>query len=720
MKSAQQATHDTPGTIRGARQKSSRPGDQRADRSGVIDNRRSTLAIPRLGAAIIAIAGLSFAGATLMAQPPTLKLAADGFQDHPAAAIFLRFYNDVQQSRAMSTFRPSRITRQDYLLLIESNVDFWKQHQNAAGAIIDPYESKERQYSTPAFALASAILVTERHRDDLLDASIRAMTFATEALAKHTTADRHADFYIPMLMHARRLLKDRASPSTLSQWDQQFRSLVPEACYRSTKGTGNWNLVNISGECLRRKDGLVAPDQMDAQMAYIERCLASQQTDFTAPGMYQDPNSPLAYDAFARLWLEDALADMSYDGKLQDSIAAWLRRGGLSSLLLISPSGEWACGGRSAHHQWNEAELAVICEIEASRWKAAGRSDVAGSFKRAAHLALESMYRWRRPSGELWIVKNFADPKERFGFEGYSFNSQYNNLPMAMLAMAYLRADDSIVETPMPSEAGAYVFDLREIFHKVIAAAGGVYVEIDTGADPGYNATGLQRVHKSGVALSPLSDSTAGHRHIAPTLKDAPALSISPGIQWQETSAPTTASSTGADDGFRSLADFNLGALNGIARPYGPGIVLGADLRILNPPSAPNDTVSFLIRYALDGDGAEPLEEQYTVSAKGVELVSRLTGKAPVRRTRLIFPALVNDGKADTQVSVDGSRLSIARKGGKLSCQVVSPEGVSLRLDPGRFPNHNGRVQPAIADLPKGAREVRMMISLSPDDQATR
>ena len=79
---------------------------------------------------------------------------------------------------------------------------------------------------------------------------------------------------------------------------------------------------------------------------------------------------------------------------------------------------------------------------------------------------------------------------------------------MAMLAMAFLHADDSIAERPIPSESAAYVFDLRDIFHKVIAAAGGTYVEIDTGADPSYNATGLQRIHKAGIALSPLSDST--------------------------------------------------------------------------------------------------------------------------------------------------------------------------------------------------------------------
>src|SRR5205823_3636003 len=145
--------------------------------------------------------------------------------------------------------------------------------------------------------------------------------------------------------------------------------------------------------------------------------------------------------------------------------------------------------------------------------------------------ALTSMQRWQRPSGELWIVKNRADPSKRFGYEGYSFHSQYNLLPMAMLAMAYEHADDSIDEYLIPAEVGGYVFDLREPFHKICAAAGGYYLLIDTSADPHYNATGLQRMHKSGVAISPLSDSAAGERAYGP--KDAPKIAMAPGIEWK-------------------------------------------------------------------------------------------------------------------------------------------------------------------------------------------
>jgi hypothetical protein len=41
--------------------------------------------------------------------------------------------------------------------------------------------------------------------------------------------------------------------------------------------------------------------------------------------------------------------------------------------------------------------------------------------------------------------------------------------------------------------------DVRERFNKIFANAGGTYVELDTAADPHYNATGLLRVHAEGV-----------------------------------------------------------------------------------------------------------------------------------------------------------------------------------------------------------------------------
>jgi len=273
---------------------------------------------------------------------------------HPAGGILRHVFPVMDIAAQHPSVRTDR--REDYLALMAGIVDFFHGYQDPAGAIIDPYVKAERQYATPAFALAAASLVRHAGRHDLLEPALLAQTFAVSALANGTTADFHADFYIPMIMHTRRLLKKLAGPASLAEWDAMLRSLVPEKAYRDHNAGGNWNIVNVSGECLRRKDGLVDPAQAAGQSAYIERSLTKQAARFTRFGMYEDPNAPLAYDAFPRLWMEDAVANEAYDGPHHDSLLRFLVDGGLSTLLLLSPSGEWPCGGRSAHHQWNEAE----------------------------------------------------------------------------------------------------------------------------------------------------------------------------------------------------------------------------------------------------------------------------------------------------------------------------------------------------------------------------
>jgi hypothetical protein len=582
----------------------------------------------------------------------------------------------------------------DYLPLIEGCVDFFRHHQNEAGAIIDPFAHSEIQYSTPAFSLAAAILVDQRGRQDLLSPAALAFDFSLHALANGTTANQHADFYIPMLMHAHRILAGRVPGAEAGAWADLLRALVPEHTYRDTGGGGNWNLVNVSGEFLRRKDGLVAPDQRDAQMAYLERCLQKQQAAFTRFGMYEDPYSPLAYDAFPRLWLEDAMDDDAFESPLRQSVLEWLTLGGLSTLLLLSPSGEWACGGRSSNHQWNEAEVAVIAEVNARRWKAAGRQDVAGAFKRAAHLALTSMRRWRRPTGELWIVKNFASPVERFGYEGYSFFSQYNLLPMAMLAIAYSHADDSIPEHPLPGEAGQYVFDIRDRFHKVCAAAGGYYALIDTGADPHYNSTGLLRVHRAGVSLPPYSNNPCAQRAYGPPAVPT-RLALTPGIAWQD-----------AEDGpWHSLADF--GRPEGGSHAADPHVG-SADLDAIDEPA---DHAHFTVTYNLVGEGARLVHEDYRVSRDGVQVGTWIEGEAPAH-ARVILPILVSDGARDTNVHLEAGRVVVRREGGTLTWEVLSPAGLNFTLDGPRVPMHNGWIQAATAELPAGAREVRWVMRL--------
>jgi hypothetical protein len=612
-------------------------------------------------------------------------LRADPIESHPNHEELKRIF----AAPIPADFKPTGIIRADYLKLIAGNVDFFKQYQNADGAIIDPISRGERQYSTPAFAAAAGVLAKEAGRHDLLEPATRAFACALTALIEKRPADRHADFYIPLLVHAFRFLKDIVPPGQAAKWTAQFAQIDPETMYRADLRGMNWNIVSSSGELLRRRDGLVAPAQLDAQMRYLETCLQGHLSTFTPLGLFEDPNAPMAYDAFSRLWLEDVYADDAYSGTYSRQIGSFLRTGGLSTLLLISPIGEWPTGGRSSMHNWNEAQLVAICEMNAVYWKGQGREDVAGAFKRAGHLAFQSVARWQRPSGEIWIIKNRAEPDKRFAFESYSNHSQYNLLPMAMLAIAYSRADDSIAERPAPAEVGGYVFDARQTFHKITAAAGGYYVEIDTAADPHYNATGLQRVQRAGVFFSALSDSVAPERAYGPA--DAPKAAVAIGVRWR---------SAGANGEWVDLSSFAGGA--------GARKVRSADLQVVADHP---DRTEFKVVYILIGDGASDrtVSENYRLTADGVEQESSVSGETSGLGAH--FPVLVTDGATATKVQMTANDLRIDQRGSTTS--VRAPAGAvtkPLVLSSRRLLNHSGDIQEATIEF--GSATAHLAVTL--------
>jgi len=445
----------------------------------------------------------------------------------------------------------------------------------------------------------------------------------------------------------------------------------------------NWNMVSSSGELFRRQQDLVVSDQKDAQQQYLEECLTSQQKHFTQFGMYLDPGGPLAYDEFSRLWLQDVMANNAYDGPSAETINTFLRTGGLSTLLLLSPSGEWASGGRSAFHQWNEAETAAIAEMNANHWKK--DAAIAGAFKRAAHISLQSMQRWQRPSGELWIIKNRYEPKDRFAYENYSQHSQYNILAAAMLAMAYEQADDSIAEKAIPSEAAAYLFDVRDTFHKIAAAAGGYYVLIDTAGDPHYNGTGLQRIHRVGVPFSPLSDSTTAERAYGGKAGDK--IALTPGIVWKDNANDTD---------WKSLA-----------APGKGNEVKSADLQKLD---APKGQTKFKITYILGGD--RKIVETYLLTSEGVDYTSSIIGGADPAAVAVLIPTLTFDGAEKTSIELLNGSAKVTWLGSTLSSTAQTKGVGSFELTGPDVICHNGIMRAAIATLPAGTREIAMHFSL--------
>ena len=122
---------------------------------------------------------------------------------------------------------------------------------------------------------------------------------------------------------------------------------------------------------------------------FIENHLQTQIPRFDPFGMYRDPNCPMTYYAAPRMNLS-LLFHPGYRGAYFSFFDEMLRRGALTMLLCLSPTGEAPFGGRSNQQNFNEATIALICEFEASRYQKRGNHELAGVFKRAAQLAARS------------------------------------------------------------------------------------------------------------------------------------------------------------------------------------------------------------------------------------------------------------------------------------------------------------------------------------------
>ena len=611
------------------------------------------------------------AGMSLGARLRAAEQAAERFGEFPLAGLVLQFRAD----QARPGHEGWSAGRSNYLGTIDRVVRFFAAHQDARGAIIDPYERAEKQYSTPAFALAGAALLSARQPGTVpLNAVARAMAFACASLADGKAADGHADFYTVLLMHADRLLAPLVPESTSAAWRRDLARIVPERIYRrqpTDATTNNWNLVAAAGEWMRTKAGL------GDSLPWIEASLDRQIDLFTPWGMYRDPNDPMAYDHFARLWVLDLL-DEGYRGRHAAVLEELVERGAWTSLFMQSPCGELPCGGRSAHHQWNEAQQAVTFESWASRFAKRGDLPAAGACKWAAAGSEMSMVRWHRPSDALWIVKNRMDPSARHGYESYSFHSQYNLLAAAMLAIAWSRADDGIAMAPSPATVGGFAFALQPAFHKVFANVPGFHVEFDTGADLHYNPTGLLRVHRSGVPPEMLSDGvTTAASYQLPA---KPTRSMALGPEWRDRSGA-----------WHALAD------------HGRDDLDSAGFTLV---SASTTRVEIRLTYGgrLRG-GANAVAEHVIMTPERIEIEHRVDGD--IETVRQCWPMLSTDGAKPSIIAVAGSTASVTRESRRFRFEALTDGAVVSRLGVSE-PCRNGLMDGCLVQVP--ARTVRSKI----------
>ncbi len=551
---------------------------------------------------------------------------------------------------AEHSITPTGLKKEDYLETISGIVNFFHHFQEGDGRIIDPYLQKEFQYATPCYAWAAASLVAGGKETNLVESAAMALENAVHQLAENKANMRHGDFFTFPCMMAYEHLHERIPAERRQRIEFDLSRMDAEQCYSDVlrKGDGqvhNWNIVAMSGEFLRAQNGFT-------NNAFIEKYLKLQFPYFTSMGLYQDPHTPMAYDHFPRHFLA-AILERGYKGEHFNEVTELIDRGTQASLLMQSPTGELPTGGRSAQHQWNEAEQCVSYEIWAKRSKRNGDEVSARAFKRAAHLALQSIQRWVRPSGELSIVKNHFDPASRHGFENYSSHSQYNLLAASMMATAWTFADDTISEAACPADMGGFAFEVPE-FHKVFANAGGLYVEIDTAAYSDYNSTGLIRVHKAGV------EPFIGPSDVPPA-RDYP---LATGVAWKGT------------DGWESLAGWPREKISKIE---------------FKPLVTETNNVKFSIAYTLEGASIGSLTETYALNGKEVDVTTTINGKATQIKVR--FPAFTFDGRSASIVTVSNTVATVTLGTSRQTFSVDSKLTTPLHRSGQLIPTRNGFVE---------------------------
>jgi hypothetical protein len=599
--------------------------------------------------------------------------------EHPFASALEQYLHELPSAAGTTG-----LDRSDYLQMIRGIIRFFQDQQELSGAITDRYVGREIAYSTPAYALGAALLVANGH-PELLDSACRAMVHACRTLVEGRAPDNHPDFFTLLLVTADRLLDGLAPLSPQAEWRAMLLRLDPVAVYRFQLGKvpnnelHNWSAINLTGEYLRSHNGL------GGESGWWQRHLPFHLARFNELGLYRDgelggTSHPLAYDALTRYTLS-ALLDGGYNEEYAPELRRDLLRGSLSALFIQSPSGEWPGVGRSAHHTWNDAALAAAYEWAARELKT-DEPRLAGACKRGAHLALQAMRPFVRPSGELWITRNRFDPVERHGFEEYSVHACYNLWTAAALTFAFLFAEDSIPEMPLPSEWSTYALDLGHDFHQVVAANNGMYIQIDTGGDPATNPTGLVRVNRAGAnpQIGPSEGSVAEPRYSVLGLTGP--LAYAPA--WKDRLAR-----------WHSLAE------------YGSDSSILSLRGLLSSPYYGLTEMSFKVIWQGKLDGAARVIARYVLAKDEVRVKYLIEG--PIQAVRAELPVFRFDGEIASHVEARPDELNVSYRGSHLRLNLLTP-GARLVDMQQVFATRTGLLHRWVAEAP--ATEIEFSIAI--------
>ncbi|HOV22152.1 MAG TPA: hypothetical protein PLW95_05675 [bacterium] len=565
-----------------------------------------------------------------------------------------------RQRQFSKKWESTRITKEIYIELSESIVRVAVSWQDKGGRIIDPYKKEETSTATARFVGALGFLIRTGHCLDLIDICIKSMNRACEDLyysfeRPHISGP---EFYVKECMQGYLALKDKVDKKLVKKWEKYLGEYDPEKNYvavlskNKPEDIHNFCTFGLAGESFKKAYKIA--DNSD----FIERHLETQIQFFTEYGMYRDPNDPMTYDWTARMNLS-LLEYFGYKGKYSKDLNEILRRGGLTTLLFLSTTGESPFGGRSNQYHFNEATISLICEYEANRYKRQGELQIAGAFKRTARLTALSIKRWLGLS-PFRHIKNSFPPEIQHGWQrGYGFFSAYSLLIASQFGFAYLLADDSIEERQTLYEIGGYILNLPDAFHKVFATCCGYHIEIDTKADNNYDATGLGRIHKISIPTelglsTPIASKPNYSVSVEPSLRN---VSIGPG--WED--------KVGNKYYLSDLSDK----------------IEDVQVKIIKEET---EEVKFEVIYK--GKFENRIKEAYTINKEGIEIEDEISGS--VKDILVQIPLLQTDGENISDIKIGNKKFEVKYLNCIYKVECLDSGVVDTFVEPFSAPNRNG------------------------------
>jgi hypothetical protein len=312
-----------------------------------------------------------------------------------------------------------------------------------------------------------------------------------------------------------------------------------------------------------------------------------------------------------------------------------------------------------------EGMIAYLAEWQAKQEAKAGHLPLAGALRRMALAGAETVKRWALQEPYISLKNQMAGQHPSFGQDGYNpsqnAHSGYGLLAANLFGGAYHVADHNIPVTASPADIGGYVLHLQDAFYRVWATAGPYHIQIDTMGQPGYDATGLGRIHKRGVPIETGLNMSivAAPKYLMPIEKSRRNVAL--GVGWP------------CEGGWRYLAEAN-------RETHEVAVKVHREAQ---------NSVQFSVAYLGKGDGwggAAEVREDYGLSLDGLRCTTAVPGAS---RLRLQVPVIETDGKLKSEIRVGSGWVEVGYAGYTYVVRVPECQSAG-EVEPWPAPNRSG------------------------------